>query len=125
MLAESIRTGKPSIPALRGMGIFDFLRQNDHLARLLQRSDDQHFGVGGACRGHRRPTSAPAARSWMSAADAVNCRGETSGTDRSRSALRPTRDHLGSIAAAELDVAERVRIEAGSFFDGGSGGLNA
>lgn len=118
-LAEAVRTGKATVPALRGKGFFDYLSDDTALAELFNDAmtsisemavqgivaeyDFTRFGtivdVGG---GHGRLLA-----SILSAAP--NARGVLY-------------DLPDVVAAApellrKLGVAERVRIEPGSFFD--------
>jgi hypothetical protein len=126
-LAEAVRSGKATIPVLRGKGVFEYLSDDPHLAKLF---NDAMTSI-----------SALAERAVVAAFDfnaypvVVDVGG---GHGRLLAAIlaaapsaRGVLYELPEVAAgapplmAKLGVAERVRIETGSFFDSVPAGGNA
>jgi C-methyltransferase len=119
MLAESVKTGRASIPALRGKGLFDYLSENNRLAELFN--------------GAMTSISEMAEQAIVSAYDFTRCREIADiggGHGRLLAAILSAASSAGGVlydlpnvvaGAPELlqkvGVSERVRIEEGSFFE--------
>ena len=126
MLAESIRTGRASIPRLRGKEFFDYLSDDPDLAELFN----------GAMTGISEIAERPVVAAYdftlyPTIMDVGGGHGRLlaailTAAPRARGVLL----EIPEVAAGalpllrKLGVAERVRIEAGSFFDGIPGGAN-
>ena len=127
MLAESVRTGKPSIPVLRGMGIFDFLRQNDHLAKL--------FNEAMTSISELAKDSIVAAYDFRACSTIVDVGGGhgrllaaiLSAAPTAQGVLYDLPDVVSDAPALlqKLGLADRVRVEAGSFFESVPAGADA
>ena len=119
MLAESVRTGKATIPALRGKGFFDYLTDDAQLAALFNAA--------------MTSISEMAEQTIVAAYDFTPCRmivdvggghgrllaAILSAAPTARGVLYDLPDVVSAAPAQlhKLGVAGRVRIEAGSFFE--------
>ncbi len=119
MLAEAVRTGRATVPLLRGKGIFEYLSDDAHLAKLF---NDAMTSI-----------SEMADSSIVAAYDFTRCEvivDVGGGHGRLLAAIlaaapnaRGVVHDLPDVVAGALalmrkyDVAERVRVEAGSFFE--------
>ena len=126
-LAEAVRSGKATIPVLRGKGVFEYFSDDPHLAKLF---NDAMTSI-----------SALAEHAVVAAFDFNACpvvvdvgggHGRLLATILAAApSTRGVLYELPDVAAgapplmAKLGVAERVRIETGSFFDSVPAGGNA
>ncbi len=126
-LAEAVRSGKATIPVLRGKGFFEYLSDDAHLAKLF---NDAMTSI-----------SEMAERAVVAAFDFNACpvvvdvgggHGRLLATILAAApSTRGVLYELSDVAVgappllAKLGVAERVRIETGSFFDSVPAGGNA
>ena len=124
MLCRSIRTGTASVPVLRGKGFFEYLSDDDALARL--------FNAAMTSISEMAEQSIVSAYDFTRSQTIVDVGG---GHGRLLAAIlsaapsaRGVLYDLPDVVAAapellrKLGVSERVQIEAGSFFDGVPGG---
>nr|WP_310768027.1 methyltransferase [Mycobacterium sp. Z3061] len=126
MLAESIRTGRASIPRLRGKEFFDYLGDDPYLAELFN----------GAMTSISEMAECPmvAAYDFTPYQTIMDVGGGHGRLLAAILAAAPTARgvllEIPDVAAGalpllrKLGVAERVRIETGSFFDGIPAGAN-
>jgi C-methyltransferase len=126
-LAEAVRSGKATIPALRGKGVFEYLSDDPHLAKLF---NDAMTSISELAE-----HAVVAAFDFNACPVVVDVGG---GHGRLLAAIlaaapstRGVLYELPDVAIgapplmAKLGVAERVRIETGSFFDSVPAGGNA
>jgi C-methyltransferase len=127
MLAESVRTGKAIVPVLLGKGFFDYLNDDAQLATLFH--------------GAMTSISGMAEHTIVGAYDFARCgtimdvggghgrllAAILSAAPRARGVLYDLPEVVADAPAQlrKLGVAERVRIEAGSFFESVPAGADA
>lgn len=120
MLAESVRTGRASIPRIRGKELFDYLRGDQFLAELFNGAMTSISGLA------ERPVAAAYDFTpYPTIADVGGGHGRLlaailAAAPKSRGVLLETPEvAAGALPLLQkLGVAERVRIEEGSFFEG-------
>jgi C-methyltransferase len=118
-LAEAVRSGRATIPALRGKGIFEYLNDDAHLAKLF---NDAMTSIS-----EMAEHAVVAAFDFNACPVVVDVGGGHGRLLATILASAPTTRgvlfELPDVATgapplmAKLGVAERVRIETGSFFD--------
>jgi C-methyltransferase len=119
MLAESVRTGRASIPRLRGKQFFDYLRDDPHLTELF---NDAMTSISELAE--RPVVAAYDFTPYPTIMDVGGGHGRLlaailSAAPTARGVLFETPDvAAGALPLLrKLDVAARVRVEEGSFFD--------
>ena len=119
MLAESVRTGRASIPRLRGKEFFDYLSDDPHFAELF---NDAMTSISEMAE--RPVVAAYDFTPYPTIMDVGGGHGRLlaailSAAPTARGVLFETPDVAAGAhpLLRELGVAERVRVEAGSFFE--------
>jgi C-methyltransferase len=126
-LAEAVRSGKATIPVLRGKGVFEYLSDDPHLAKLF---NDAMTSISALAE--RAVVAAFDFNPYPVVVDVGGGHGRLlaailAGAPSARGVLYELPEVAASAPPlmAKLGVAERVRIETGSFFDSVPAGGNA
>ncbi|MGH3595282.1 MAG: methyltransferase [Mycobacterium sp.] len=127
LLADSVRTGKPVIPALRGMELFDYLAQEPELGELFNQAmtSGSELAVTPVVAGYDfsgYPTIVDVGGGHGRLLAAI-----VAATPNARGVLYDLPQVVAGAPAllADHGVSDRVRIAEGSFFDSVPGGGDA